>query len=173
MRAGMTRVEAYSSKLLRHVPRWRRSKASTASAGVRPANALSTTEREMPAAAASNTLQSEAGYIDARPQSRQIDENATHGRTIHWRHSRRFFRVRATSGYPPNVTVKANRRALSPGAAALRPRTKFQIREETLSEGMRSRGRATTSDRFRCTPDRCHLSATPKSGGVGPILLQK
>jgi hypothetical protein len=88
-------------------------------------------------------------------------------------HSRRFVRVRATSGYPPKLTVKANRQALSPGAAALRPRTKFQIREETLSEGMRSRGRATTSDRFPCTPDRCHLSATPKSSGVGPILLQK
>src|SRR6266849_1795856 len=53
MRAGMTRVEAYSSKLLRNVPRWRRSKASTAPSGVRPANALSTTERETPAAAAS------------------------------------------------------------------------------------------------------------------------
>jgi hypothetical protein len=33
MRAGMTRVEAYSSKLLRNVPRWRRSKASTAPSG--------------------------------------------------------------------------------------------------------------------------------------------
>ena len=30
MRAGMTRVAAYSSKLLRNVPRWRRSKDSTA-----------------------------------------------------------------------------------------------------------------------------------------------
>src|SRR5262249_43863785 len=56
MRAGMTRVEAYSSKLLRNVPRWRRSKASTAPSGVRPANALSTTEREMPAAAASRAM---------------------------------------------------------------------------------------------------------------------
>src|SRR5215470_9340109 len=56
MRAGMTRVEAYSSKLLRNVLRWRRSKASTAPSGVRPANALSTTEREVPAAAASRAM---------------------------------------------------------------------------------------------------------------------
>jgi len=40
-------------------------------------------------------------------------------------HSRRFLRVRATSGYPPKLTVKANRQALSPGAAAPRARMKF------------------------------------------------
>src|SRR5215211_866160 len=56
MRAGMTRVAAYSSKLLRNVPRWRRSKASTAGSSVTPANALSITEREMPAAAASRPM---------------------------------------------------------------------------------------------------------------------
>src|SRR5258708_36412933 len=49
----MTRVAAYSSKLLRNVPRWRLSKASTAPSRVRPANALSSTDRETPAAAAS------------------------------------------------------------------------------------------------------------------------
>jgi hypothetical protein len=56
MRAGMMRVEAYSSKLLRNVPRWRRSKASTALSRVRPANALSSTDRETPAAAASRAM---------------------------------------------------------------------------------------------------------------------
>jgi hypothetical protein len=56
MRAGTTRVAAYSSKLLRNVPRWRRSKASTAPSCVRPANALSTTVREIPAAAASRDM---------------------------------------------------------------------------------------------------------------------
>src|SRR5262249_22958295 len=56
MRAGMTRVAAYSSKLLRKVPRWRRSKASTAPSTVRPAKALSTTDREMPAAVASRPM---------------------------------------------------------------------------------------------------------------------
>ena len=29
-------------------------------------------------------LQSEAGYIDARPQTRSTNLLATHGRTIHW-----------------------------------------------------------------------------------------
>jgi hypothetical protein len=31
-------------------------------------------------------LQSKAGYIDARPHIRQLDQSslATHGRTIHW-----------------------------------------------------------------------------------------
>jgi hypothetical protein len=44
-------------------------------------------------------------------------------------HLRRFVRLRATSGYPPKLTAKANRQALSPGAAAPRPRMNFQIRE--------------------------------------------
>src|SRR5262249_32638276 len=48
--------ETYSSKVLRNAPRWRRSKESTAPSGVRPANGLSTTEREMPAAAASRAM---------------------------------------------------------------------------------------------------------------------
>src|SRR6266436_5259887 len=56
MRVGMTRVAAYSSKLLRNVPRWRLSKASTAPSSVRPANALSSTDRETPAAAASRDM---------------------------------------------------------------------------------------------------------------------
>src|SRR5262245_66626322 len=52
----MTRVAAYSSKLLRKVPRWRRSKASTAPSTVTPAKALSTTDRETPAAVASRAI---------------------------------------------------------------------------------------------------------------------
>ncbi len=55
-------------------------------------------------------------------------------------HSRRFARIRATSGYPPKLTVKANQQALSPGAAAPRRRINFQIREETLSEAVHLRG---------------------------------
>src|SRR5712672_1783112 len=55
-RAGMTRVAAYSSKLLRKVPRWRRSKASTAGSSVRPAKAPSITARETPAAPASRPM---------------------------------------------------------------------------------------------------------------------
>src|ERR1700676_3135268 len=49
--------------------------------------------------ARSTTLQSEAGYIDARPQP-PIRRNllATHGRTIHLGQSRRFGSRSATSG---------------------------------------------------------------------------
>src|SRR5262249_26015944 len=64
-RAGMTRVAAYSSKLLRNVPRWRRSKASTAGSGERPANALSITLRETPAAAAARDMP--AGEVAESP----------------------------------------------------------------------------------------------------------
>jgi hypothetical protein len=41
-------------------------------------------------------LQSKAGYIDARPHIRQLDESslATRGRTIHWGHTRSFDDVR-------------------------------------------------------------------------------
>src|SRR5262245_49961696 len=56
MRAGTTRVAAYSSKLLRKVLRWRRSKVSTAWSIVTPAKAWSTTERETPAACASRAM---------------------------------------------------------------------------------------------------------------------
>jgi hypothetical protein len=42
--------------------------------------------RSLPMMARSSRLQSEAGYIDARPHIRQLDESslAMHGRTIHW-----------------------------------------------------------------------------------------
>src|ERR1043166_2188164 len=55
-RGAVTRVAAYSSKLLRKVPRWRRSKVRTAGSSVTPANALSITLRETPAAAASRAM---------------------------------------------------------------------------------------------------------------------
>ena len=35
-------------------------------------------------------LQSEAGYIDARPKAKSTKLLATHGRTIHWGHPRRM-----------------------------------------------------------------------------------
>jgi hypothetical protein len=43
-------------------------------------------------------LQSKAGYIDARPHIRQLDQSslATHGRTIHWVISDRRGRSRTT-----------------------------------------------------------------------------
>jgi hypothetical protein len=42
-------------------------------------------------------LQSEAGYIDARPHIRQLDQSslATHGRTIHSGQSRRGDSIRS------------------------------------------------------------------------------
>src|SRR5262249_42754111 len=55
-RGTVTRVAAYSSKLLRNVPRWRRSKVSTAPSRVTPANAVSITLRDTPAAAASRAM---------------------------------------------------------------------------------------------------------------------
>jgi hypothetical protein len=43
----------------------------------------------------------------------------------------------AMSGYPPELTVKASRQALSPSAPQPRPRTTgFQIREGRLSEAI-------------------------------------
>jgi hypothetical protein len=49
-------------------------------------------------------------------------------------HSRRFVGVRATSGYPPELTVKANRQ-LEPWRSIATPaHTRFQIREGRLSE---------------------------------------
>ena len=57
MRAGMTRVDAYSSKLLAwNMPRWRRSNASTAGLGVMPAKAWSMVARATPAACASRAI---------------------------------------------------------------------------------------------------------------------
>src|SRR5258705_2320333 len=53
MRPGPTRVEAYCSKVLWKVPRWRRSKASTAPSCCTPPSAWEITDCEMPAAAAS------------------------------------------------------------------------------------------------------------------------
>src|SRR6516165_5785924 len=55
--AGMTRVAAYSSKLLAwNMPRWRRSKARTAGSGVKPAKAWSMTARETPWPCASRAI---------------------------------------------------------------------------------------------------------------------
>src|SRR6476469_6066939 len=53
MRPGPTRVEAYCSNVLWKVPRWRRSKASTAPSCCTPPSACEITDCEMPAAAAS------------------------------------------------------------------------------------------------------------------------
>jgi multidrug resistance efflux pump len=47
-------------------------------------------------------LQSEAGYIDARPQTRSTNLLATHGRTIHWVKGRHGIDVRGTSLVPPD-----------------------------------------------------------------------
>ena len=48
-------------------------------------------------------LQSKAGYIDARPLTASSAKPlATHGRTIHMGHSRRFWHVRSMSGYGIN-----------------------------------------------------------------------
>jgi len=52
-RPGPTRVETYCSKVLVKVPRWRRSKASTAGSCVTPDSACEITACETPAAAAS------------------------------------------------------------------------------------------------------------------------
>src|SRR5262249_7419105 len=57
--------------------------------------------------ARSQTLQSEAGYIDARPHSPdRRNPLATHGRTVHSGQSRRFLDVRATSAHAPRAATK-------------------------------------------------------------------
>ena len=50
IRPGPTRVETYCSKVLLKVPRWRRSKASTAGSWVTPESAWLITACETPAA---------------------------------------------------------------------------------------------------------------------------
>jgi hypothetical protein len=47
-------------------------------------------------------LQSKAGYIDARPHIRQLDQSslATHGRTTHQGHSRPIDTPPAVAGCP-------------------------------------------------------------------------
>jgi hypothetical protein len=47
-------------------------------------------------------LQSEAGYIDARPHIRQLDQSslATHGRTIHLGQTRRTDAASGFAGRP-------------------------------------------------------------------------
>jgi hypothetical protein len=52
-------------------------------------------------------LKSKAGYIDARPHIRQLDESslATHGRTIHWGQIRSFGDVGSISTLPPKADV--------------------------------------------------------------------
>ena len=56
IRPAPTRVATYSSKVLRNVPRWRRSNASTAWSWLTPMNALEMTLCETPAAAASRDM---------------------------------------------------------------------------------------------------------------------
>ena len=53
-------------------------------------------------------LQSEAGYIDARPRIRQLGESslATHGRTIHWGHKRTKRHLGALSTLPPKADIE-------------------------------------------------------------------
>src|SRR5882757_9986887 len=53
IRPGPTRVETYCSKLFLNVPRWRRSKFSTAGSWVTPESACEITVGEIPAACAS------------------------------------------------------------------------------------------------------------------------
>ena len=51
-------------------------------------------------------LQSKAGYIDARPlTASSANPLATHGRTIHRGHSRRFCDICATSALPLNSDI--------------------------------------------------------------------
>src|SRR5690348_14179208 len=56
MRPGPTRVETYCSKVLLKVPRWRRSKLSTAGSCCTPSSAALVTLGEMPAARASASM---------------------------------------------------------------------------------------------------------------------
>ena len=63
--------------------------------------------------ARSNTpLQSEAGYIDARPKTRSTKLLATHGRTIHAGQVRQLTDVQSWSARTPIATVKADALAL-------------------------------------------------------------
>ena len=59
-------------------------------------------------ARSNKALQSEAGYIDARPKTRSTKLLATHGRTIHWGHSRRgsFVAIKAKRTRRPAATDK-------------------------------------------------------------------
>src|ERR1700754_2047096 len=56
MRPAPTRVETYCSRVLLKVPRWRRSKASTAGSCVTPERDWEITDWEMPLAAASREM---------------------------------------------------------------------------------------------------------------------
>src|ERR1700754_1550553 len=56
MRPAPTRAETYCSKVLWKVPRWRRSKASTAGSWVTPERDWEMTDCEMPLAAASREM---------------------------------------------------------------------------------------------------------------------
>src|SRR5271169_6043762 len=73
-----------------------------------------------------DTLQSEAGYIDARPLTAISTKSlATHGRTIHVGHLRRFRRARATSAIAPTVTKMLSRSERRKGPlSAARTRSK-------------------------------------------------
>src|SRR5262249_49480925 len=90
------------------------------------------------------------GYIDARPQCRQIDENL----------------LRRT----PFLCVREGEPASS-GAAPPRWRTtRFQIREEELSEATACEAGGTASDQVRCTQISWRLGATAKSAELGQEL---